>query len=188
MTSRTPLGTAMKRMPTTAKVTASRRRLKTTKRSARGPCIAGRRYWLAGQGAGAAGPVADLVPPSLQLRRDGPPNRRHPPRGTVSADDLHCAVMIEREQVLHVAKLARLRLSDQEVERMVGELSGILEHVDRIGKLDLEGVEPTSHVVELENVLRADEPRPRLPPGAALASAPNPLDGAFRVPSPQADA
>jgi aspartyl-tRNA(Asn)/glutamyl-tRNA(Gln) amidotransferase subunit C len=95
--------------------------------------------------------------------------------------------MIEREQVLHVAKLARLRLSEEEVERMVGELSGILEHVDRIGKLDLEGVEPTSHVVELKNVLRADEPRPSLPRDVALASAPEPQEGAFRVPSPQAE-
>jgi aspartyl-tRNA(Asn)/glutamyl-tRNA(Gln) amidotransferase subunit C len=96
--------------------------------------------------------------------------------------------MIDREQVLHVARLSRLRLSEQEVETMTGELSGILEHVDRIGKLDLEGVEPTSHVVALENVLRADVPRPSLAPAVALASAPEPVDGAFRVPSPQADA
>lgn len=96
--------------------------------------------------------------------------------------------MIDRDQVLHVARLARLRLSEGEVETMVGELSGILEHVDRIGKLDLEGVEPTSHVVALENVLRADEPRPSLPRDVALAPAPEPVDGAFRVPSPQADA
>ena len=61
--------------------------------------------------------------------------------------------MIDRDQVLHVARLARLRLSEEEVEPMAGELSGILGHVDRIGKLDLEGVEPTSHVVALENVL-----------------------------------
>jgi aspartyl-tRNA(Asn)/glutamyl-tRNA(Gln) amidotransferase subunit C len=96
--------------------------------------------------------------------------------------------MIDREQVLHVARLARLRLSEDEVETMTGELSGILEHVDRIGKLDLEGVEPTSHVVALENVWRADVPRPSLPQDVALASAPEPVDGAFRVPSPQADA
>ena len=96
--------------------------------------------------------------------------------------------MIDRDQVLHVARLARLRLSEDEVERMTGELSGILEHVDRIGRLDLEGVEPTSHVVALENVLRADQPRPSLAPEVALEQAPEPLDGAFRVPSPQADA
>ncbi len=63
---------------------------------------------------------------------------------------------------------------------MTGELSGILEHVDRIGKLDLEGVEPTTHVVALENVLRADEPRPSLPPEVALAPAPEP--GRRRLP------
>jgi aspartyl-tRNA(Asn)/glutamyl-tRNA(Gln) amidotransferase subunit C len=95
--------------------------------------------------------------------------------------------MISREQVLHVARLARLCLSEEEVERMAGELSGILEHVDRMGKLDLEGVQPTSHVVELENVLRADEPWQSLPRDVALAPAPEPVDGAFRVPSPQAD-
>lgn len=96
--------------------------------------------------------------------------------------------MIDREQVMYVAKLARLRLSDEEVERMVGELSGILDHVDRIGNLDLEGVEPTSHVVALVNVLRPDDaPWESLPRDIALASAPEPQDGAFRVPSPQAE-
>jgi aspartyl-tRNA(Asn)/glutamyl-tRNA(Gln) amidotransferase subunit C len=95
--------------------------------------------------------------------------------------------VIEREQVLHVAKLARLRLSDEDVERMAGELSGILEHVDRIGELDLDQVAPTSHVVELENVLRPDEPRPSWPKDVVLGQAPDPADGAFRVPSPQAE-
>lgn len=95
--------------------------------------------------------------------------------------------MIEREQVLHVAKLARLGLSEAEVETMTGELAGILEHVDRIAGLDLDDVPPTSHVVELENVLRADEPHQSLAPDVALASAPDPVDGAFRVPSPQAE-
>jgi aspartyl-tRNA(Asn)/glutamyl-tRNA(Gln) amidotransferase subunit C len=95
--------------------------------------------------------------------------------------------VIEREQVLHVAKLARLGLSEEEVERMAGELSGILEHVDRIAALDLDEVEPTSHVVELENVLRADVAHKSLSPEAALASAPDPAEGAFRVPSPQAE-
>jgi aspartyl-tRNA(Asn)/glutamyl-tRNA(Gln) amidotransferase subunit C len=95
--------------------------------------------------------------------------------------------VIEREQVLHVAKLARLGLSDEEVEKMAGELSGILEHVDRIAALDLDDVEPTSHVVELENVLRPDVPHESLPPDVALASAPDPDNGSFRVPSPQAE-
>lgn len=95
--------------------------------------------------------------------------------------------MIEREQVLHVAKLARLGLSEQEVETMAGELSGILEHVDRIAALDLDDVEPTTHVVALENVLRPDVPHESLDNEAALAQAPDPVDGAFRVPSPQAE-
>jgi aspartyl-tRNA(Asn)/glutamyl-tRNA(Gln) amidotransferase subunit C len=96
--------------------------------------------------------------------------------------------VIDREQVLHVARLARLRLSEEEVETIAGELSGILEHVDRIAELDLDAVEPTSHVVELENVLRPDEPRPSWPRERMLESAPDPAQGAFRVPSPQAEA
>lgn len=94
--------------------------------------------------------------------------------------------VIDRDQVLHVARLARLQLDADDVERMSGELSSILEHVERISELDLEGVEPTTHVVALENVLRADVPRPSLPRERALEPAPDPADGAFRVPSPQA--
>jgi aspartyl-tRNA(Asn)/glutamyl-tRNA(Gln) amidotransferase subunit C len=94
--------------------------------------------------------------------------------------------VIDREQVLHVARLARLELTDQDVERMSGELSGILEHVERMNELDLEGVEPTAHVVALENVLRADAPRPSWTRERILEPAPDPADGAFRVPSPQA--
>jgi aspartyl-tRNA(Asn)/glutamyl-tRNA(Gln) amidotransferase subunit C len=95
--------------------------------------------------------------------------------------------VIDRDQVLHVAKLARLRLSEEEVETMAGELSGILEHVDRIAGLDLDDVPPTSHVVDLENVWRADQPHESLDREVALAPAPDPVDGAFRVPSPQAE-
>lgn len=94
--------------------------------------------------------------------------------------------MIDREQVLHVAKLARLRLTDEEVERMSGELSSILDHIETIGELDLEGVAPTSHVVQLENVLRPDDPRPSLPRERALEPAPDASDDGFRVPSPGA--
>jgi aspartyl-tRNA(Asn)/glutamyl-tRNA(Gln) amidotransferase subunit C len=95
--------------------------------------------------------------------------------------------VIDREQVLHVARLARLRLSEAEVEQMSRELSSILDHVDRISQLDLEDVPPTSHVVDLENVVRADRPRPSWPRERMLASAPDPEEGAFRVPSPQAE-
>ena len=95
--------------------------------------------------------------------------------------------MIDREQVLHVARLARLELPDEEVERMARELSGILEHVERFSELDLDATEPTSHVVELENILRPDEPRPSWPRERVLDQAPDAADGAFRVPSPQAE-
>lgn len=94
--------------------------------------------------------------------------------------------MIDREQVLHVARLARLELAEEELEPMSGELSSILDHVERMNELDLDGVEPTSHVVPLTNVLRADEPRPSWPLEQVLAPAPDPDQGAFRVPSPQA--
>ena len=94
--------------------------------------------------------------------------------------------MIDREQVLHVARLARLRLSDEEVERMAGELSSILDHVEKIEELDLEDVEPTSHVVDVENVLRADEPRPSWPRERVLEEAPDASEDGFRVPSPGA--
>ena len=92
--------------------------------------------------------------------------------------------MIDREQVLHVAKLARLRLSDEEIERMSSELSQILDHIEKIEELDLDGVEPTSHVVNLENVLRPDKPRPSWPREQVLDLAPDAGEGGFRVPSP----
>ena len=96
--------------------------------------------------------------------------------------------MIDRDQVLHVAKLARLKLTDDEVEQMSGELSTILDHIETIGELDLTEVAPTSHVVQLENVLREDVPRPCLPRETALEQAPDATEEGFRVPSPAAHA
>jgi aspartyl-tRNA(Asn)/glutamyl-tRNA(Gln) amidotransferase subunit C len=94
--------------------------------------------------------------------------------------------MIERDQVLHVARLARLRLTEEEIERMTRELSTILDHIDKIGELDLDDVEPTSHVVEIENVLREDVPRPSIPRERALEGAPDAAADGFRVPTPGA--
>jgi len=95
--------------------------------------------------------------------------------------------MLSRDQVLHVARLARLELTGDEVERFAGELSKVLGHIEKIEELgDLADVEPTSHVVAVENVLRADEPRPSLPRDVALAQAPDAAQGGFRVPSPAA--
>ena len=94
--------------------------------------------------------------------------------------------MIERDQVLHVARLARLRLTDEEVERMSGELSSILDHIEKIGELDLERAAPTSPVIDVENALRPDEPRPSIPRERALEQAPDAAEAGFRVPSPGA--
>ncbi len=94
--------------------------------------------------------------------------------------------MIDREQVLHVARLARLELTEDEVEHMTGELSKVLGHIDKIAELDLDGVAPTSHVVTVENALRPDEPEASLPRDVALAPAPAVADDGFLVPSPQA--
>jgi len=92
--------------------------------------------------------------------------------------------VIDRDQVLHVARLARLRLTDEEVARMSSELSSILDHIEKIEELDLQDVPPTSHVVQVENVLREDDSRPSLPRERALEQAPDVADGGFRVPSP----
>jgi aspartyl-tRNA(Asn)/glutamyl-tRNA(Gln) amidotransferase subunit C len=94
--------------------------------------------------------------------------------------------MIDRDQVLHVARLARLELSEEEVARMSKELSDVLGHIEKIGELDLRDVPPTTHVVEVSNALRPDEPEPSLPREVALANAPAVADGGFLVPSPQA--
>jgi aspartyl-tRNA(Asn)/glutamyl-tRNA(Gln) amidotransferase subunit C len=96
--------------------------------------------------------------------------------------------VISRDQVLHVARLARLRLSEDEVGRMSSELSSVLDHIEKIEELDLEGVEPTSHVVELENVLRTDEPRESWPRERVLDAAPDSAQGGFRVPTSAGDA
>jgi aspartyl-tRNA(Asn)/glutamyl-tRNA(Gln) amidotransferase subunit C len=94
--------------------------------------------------------------------------------------------MIEREQVLHVARLARLELSEEEVERMSAELSKVLDHIEKISELDLDGVAPTSHVVAVEDAVRADVSRPSFPRDVVLAAAPEVADDGFAVPSPQA--
>jgi aspartyl-tRNA(Asn)/glutamyl-tRNA(Gln) amidotransferase subunit C len=92
--------------------------------------------------------------------------------------------MLDRSQVLHVARLARLELSEEEVQKMAAELSKVLDHIEKIRELDLEGVPPTSHVVEVTDALRADEPGPCLPASVVLAAAPEPLEGGFGVPTP----
>jgi aspartyl-tRNA(Asn)/glutamyl-tRNA(Gln) amidotransferase subunit C len=98
--------------------------------------------------------------------------------------------VIDREQVLHVARLARLKVREEEIEPLARELSAVLEHVARIGELDLEGVAPMAHVVTDDlppaHGLREDVPRPCLPREVALAQAPAVSGEGFSVPSPQA--
>jgi aspartyl-tRNA(Asn)/glutamyl-tRNA(Gln) amidotransferase subunit C len=94
--------------------------------------------------------------------------------------------VIARDEVLHVARLARLALAEEEIEPMARELSAVLDHVARIGELDLDDVAPTSHAVEVTGALRADEPRASFPRETALAQAPDVSDEGFLVPSPQA--
>lgn len=89
---------------------------------------------------------------------------------------------ISREQVLHIARLARIELEEGDVERYREDLSSILEYVDKLGELDLDGVEPTTHAVELAGRLREDEVEQRISRESALANAPDVETGHFRVP------
>jgi aspartyl-tRNA(Asn)/glutamyl-tRNA(Gln) amidotransferase subunit C len=90
--------------------------------------------------------------------------------------------MISEEQVRHVANLARLGLTEEEVQRMGGELGAILDSIEKIRELDLADVPPTANPLNLTNVLRPDEPREELPRERALSTAPDPVDGMFAVP------
>ena len=90
--------------------------------------------------------------------------------------------MISEEEVRHVANLARLGLTDAEIEKMSGQLGAILDSIDQIGELDLEDVPPTANALNLTNVLRPDEPHQELPSDRALSTAPDAVDDLFAVP------
>jgi aspartyl-tRNA(Asn)/glutamyl-tRNA(Gln) amidotransferase subunit C len=90
---------------------------------------------------------------------------------------------ISRDEVLHVARLARLALTEDEIERLTGELDAILDAVGIVSELDLADVPPTSHPLDLVNVWAEDEPRPSLPLDDALANAPDRDGPSFRVPA-----
>ena len=90
--------------------------------------------------------------------------------------------MLDRDQVLHVARLARLELSDDEIDRLGAQLNAILEAVGKVSELDLADVEPTAHPLDLVNVWAEDEPQESLPVEDALANAPDREAGFFRVP------
>jgi aspartyl-tRNA(Asn)/glutamyl-tRNA(Gln) amidotransferase subunit C len=91
-------------------------------------------------------------------------------------------VTLNREDVIHVAHLARLELNDDEVELFTAQLRTVLDHAADVAALDLSHLEPSSHPISLENVLRPDEPRPSLDRDEVLAQAPAVEDHQFRVP------
>ena len=90
--------------------------------------------------------------------------------------------MLTREEVLHIAQLAKLKLTDEEVELYREQLGRILEYFKKLEELDTSDVESTSHVLDVKNVLRADEPRPSVSPEEALRNAPRKRGGYFEVP------
>jgi aspartyl-tRNA(Asn)/glutamyl-tRNA(Gln) amidotransferase subunit C len=91
-------------------------------------------------------------------------------------------MQLSREEVLHVARLARLALSDDEVTRFGAQLSAILDHAARVSEVAADDVPPTSHALPLSNVFRDDEVRDCLPAEKALSTAPEVEDGRFKVP------
>jgi len=88
---------------------------------------------------------------------------------------------LTREEVLHIARLARVALTEQEITRMSEQLSDLLEHFEVLQKVDTEGVEPTAQSVTLQSIMREDEVRPSLPPEDVLANAPRREGDCFRV-------
>jgi aspartyl-tRNA(Asn)/glutamyl-tRNA(Gln) amidotransferase subunit C len=94
---------------------------------------------------------------------------------------------ISREEVQKVSLLARLRLSDEALDRMTVQLGQILEYMDLLGEVDTEGVEPMAHAVDVSNAFRRDEVRPSLDRSHALANAPSRDDECYRVPAVLAD-
>jgi aspartyl-tRNA(Asn)/glutamyl-tRNA(Gln) amidotransferase subunit C len=89
---------------------------------------------------------------------------------------------ISKQEVEHVAKLARLELADGEKDKLIDQLSNILTYVETLNGLDTKGVEATSHVLDIKNVMRDDVSAPSLPQEQALANAPDKAAGHFKVP------
>ena len=89
---------------------------------------------------------------------------------------------ISKQEVEHVAKLARLEFSEAETEQFAGQLSNILTYVEKMNELDTKGVEPTAHVLDIRNVMRDDVAAPSLPQERALANAPEKAAGHYKVP------
>jgi aspartyl-tRNA(Asn)/glutamyl-tRNA(Gln) amidotransferase subunit C len=89
---------------------------------------------------------------------------------------------LTRDEVAHVAKLARLELTEDELDLFTGQLAQVLDHAADVASLDLDGVAPTAHAMAVTNVLRPDEVRPVLDRNEVLAQAPSVEDHRFKVP------
>ncbi|MDH4164462.1 MAG: Asp-tRNA(Asn)/Glu-tRNA(Gln) amidotransferase subunit GatC [Nitrospirota bacterium] len=89
---------------------------------------------------------------------------------------------ITKKEVEHVAKLGRLELSDQETDKLTSQLSNILTYVEKLNELDTKSIEPTAHILDIKNVMRDDVAMPSLPQEKALANAPDKAAGHYKVP------
>ncbi len=89
--------------------------------------------------------------------------------------------MLTSDEVRHIAKLARVGMTDGDIERLRTQLSNILEHFEALRELDTEGIEPTGHAIPMSNVMREDQAQPSLPSAEIIANAPHAQEGAFRV-------
>lgn len=101
--------------------------------------------------------------------------------GRIKTAEVYTLMKISRAEVEHVSRLARLALSDQELDALTGEMAAILDYVEQLNALDTEGIVPTAHAVPMENAFRADEVRPGFTPEQALSNAPDAAENAFRV-------
>ncbi|WP_085993294.1 Asp-tRNA(Asn)/Glu-tRNA(Gln) amidotransferase subunit GatC [Oceanobacillus senegalensis] len=90
---------------------------------------------------------------------------------------------ISKDQVKHVAHLARLAVTDEEVEQLTEDLGAIIRYAEQLNELDTDNVKPTTHVLDIKNVMRKDEPKEWITQEEALKNAPDEKDGQFRVPS-----
>ncbi len=112
---------------------------------------------------------------------EGTAERPYTPPNDMPSSDADPPAELTIEDVRHLATLARLGMTDAELEKFRGELASIIGHCDVLQRVDTDGVEPTNNGADLLNVVAADEPRPPWPPGEVLANAPNRRDDLFRV-------
>ncbi len=95
--------------------------------------------------------------------------------------EVYSEMKITRAEVEHVGRLARLALSEEELDSLTGDMDAILDYVEQLNALDTDGIVPTAHAVPIENAFRSDEIRAGFTPEQALSNAPDKAESAFRV-------